>query len=511
MTSRLFCNIVITVLVATAFNFIRGTAGGATDKEAYYYHDRNMHLCPEGKWEISEDKWGKIVRVNMLKIEDPDWEDVPGVKKAWHMQGYEGVEGMAFNPRISDIKDVDGDDELDIFRLRSHHPGGRIERLRYEDGTVVWESEPLGASPEDETRLPVFDLHGNGRFSVVIATKQEDCSKLWCINANTGETEWSACFGDGSAPGEIVVGHFLDRKPQAIVVRDGGVLRCYNHKGEKVWTHDTGLRGRAAYAHEMGRHDVDGNGLDEIFPNWQKLTMGLRGDGEVLWEDRTQRNHSDFVDFGDVDGDGNIEVLYDHEGCRAARGPIYVVEGLTGKIKVKIDYRKQIGRVPDAQNIAVGNFDPSHGGLEIALAVRGGFHLFDATGALPWKRPSVPAALLSRGDWNGDGTDEILVFGPGANVDGMFSVWNGKGERLYAISFLPSPVKPKDMDVEHYKKNSARWPRMRASAAPGGHEGIRRQIDLDGNGRADVIMPYGQWHWGSHAILFLMEAPRQGE
>jgi hypothetical protein len=40
---------------------------------------------------------------------------------------------------------------------------------------------------------------------------------------------------------------------------------------------------------------------------------------------------------------------------------------------------------------------------------------------------------------------------------------------------------------------------------PGGHEGIRRQIDLDGNGRADVIMPFGAWHWGSDAILFLME------
>ena len=40
---------------------------------------------------------------------------------------------------------------------------------------------------------------------------------------------------------------------------------------------------------------------------------------------------------------------------------------------------------------------------------------------------------------------------------------------------------------------------------PGGHEGIRRQVDLDGNGRADVIMPFGEWHWGSDSILFLME------
>jgi hypothetical protein len=30
-----------------------------------------MHLCPEGKWTLGEDKWGKIVRVNMLQIFEP--------------------------------------------------------------------------------------------------------------------------------------------------------------------------------------------------------------------------------------------------------------------------------------------------------------------------------------------------------------------------------------------------------------------------------------------------------
>jgi hypothetical protein len=49
----------------------------------------NMHLRPEGKWAIGEDLWGKIVRVNMLTMQDADWDNVPGVKKAWRMQGFE--------------------------------------------------------------------------------------------------------------------------------------------------------------------------------------------------------------------------------------------------------------------------------------------------------------------------------------------------------------------------------------------------------------------------------------
>ncbi len=371
---------------------------GGEENDTFNYKKANMHLCPEGKWAIGEDAWGRIVRVNMLKITDADWKNVPGVKKAWRMKGFEGVEGMAFHPIISEVKDVDGDGKPDIFRCRGEHAGARIERLRYDDGSVVWESEPMGALHGDESRLPVFDLHGTGCFSVLHATKDG----TWCVHADTGETEWFA-----------------------------------------------------------------------------------------------------------TDGDGNIEVIYDHEGCGAAKGPIHVVDGLTGKIKIKIDYRNQ--GVSHAQNMAVGNFDPTREGLEIAFCEKmGNLFLFDSTGTLLWKRP-VPTSLLSKGDWNGGGAEEIFVFSPGANVDGMFSVWNGKGERLYAISFLPSPYNdfqppPQSRNEnEHYKKHDGgTW---RAHAMPGGHEGIRRQVDLDGNGRADVIMPFGEWHWGSDSILFLMEGP----
>ena len=170
------------------------------------------------------------------------------------------------------------------------------------------------------------------------------------------------------------------------------------------------------------------------------------------------------------------------------------------KIKAKIDYRTQ--GVRHAQNIALGNFDKTTKGLEIAFCEKGSnIYLFDAAGKLVWKRP-VPASLLSKGDWDGDGDEEILAFGLGANVDGMFSVWDGDGNRLYAISFFPCPYN-RSLDAATYKKNlGGTW---RAHAMPGGHEGIRRQVDLDGNGRADVIMPFGEWHWGSDSILFLME------
>ncbi len=489
----LLCSVVAQALSAEPYNPF------GEIKKANMNSTLNMHLLPEGEFEVSKDPWGDIVRVNMLKIKD--WSRVPGVKKAWLMTGHEDEEGMAFHPVTSEVKDVDRDGQLDIFRCRSEHAGARIERLRYDNGAVVWQSEPLGALFGDETRLPVFDLHGNGRCSVLYASRHDRCGKLWCIRVDTGVTEWCAAYGDGAiknhgnGQGDVIVGHFLDRQTQAVVVRDGGILRCYDHRGTQQWTHDTQLSTGADYAHEIMRRDVDEDGLDEICGNWQKLTLGLRGDGTVLWADRTQRHHSDFVDCGDVDGNGRIEVIYDHEGCGAAKGPIYVVEPLSGKIKAKIDYRKQ--GVAHAQNIALGDFDKTNKGLGIAFCEKGrNLYLFDEAGRLMWKRP-VPASLLSKGDWDGDGDDEILAFGLGANVDGMFSVWDGDGTRLYAISFLPSPSRRTWSDAH----NGGSW----SHAMPGGHEGVRRQIDLDGNGRADVIMPFGAWHWGSDSILFLME------
>ena len=187
--------VVVMLTASSATADVKGQSpqpGAGDETGTLHYQKANMHLCPEGKWALGEDKWGKIVRVNMLKITAADWAQVPGVKKAWPMKGFEGVPGMAFHPIISEVKDVDGDGKPDIFRCRSEHPGARIERLRYDDGSVVWESEPVGAMHGDESRLPVFDLHGE-RALLRAPRQPAGLWKLWCINADTGETR----VGDG--------------------------------------------------------------------------------------------------------------------------------------------------------------------------------------------------------------------------------------------------------------------------------------------------------------------------
>ena len=446
----------------------------------------NMQFCPRSMWEIGRDQWGEIVRVNLLKINDLDWEQVSGVKKVWRMRGCEDKPGMVFHPVMSEIKDVDGDGTPDIFHLRSPGAGARIERLRYQDGAVVWESEPVGEMSGDESRLAVFGLNRADDWCVFYA----DQGGAYCLDAATGKTRWKQSDVRGDAKDSAyTVGHFLNREQSAMVIHANGVITCLEAAGKSAWTYDTGLRNGDAYGHEVLCADADGDGLDEIFVVVQKRALALRGDGTLLWQDRKQARHSDYLWCGDVDGDGRKEFVYDHEGC-GGRGPAQVADALTGQIKLKIDYRA--AGVGHAQNLAVGNFDKDRPGLEIALCdKRDGLAVWAANGELLWQR-KVPTSLLSQGDWDGDGADDIMVFGLGANVDGIFSVWNGKGERLYAITFLPSP-------------SQVFGDRSRSHAMPGGHEGVRRQVDLDGNGKADVIMPFGTWNHGSDSILFLME------
>ena len=93
----------------------------------------NMHLLPDGEFAVGKDQWGDIVRVNMLKIKD--WSKVPRVKKAWVMEGFEGEDGMAFHPIISEIKDVEGDGKPDfIMPFGARHWGSDAMLFLMEGG-----------------------------------------------------------------------------------------------------------------------------------------------------------------------------------------------------------------------------------------------------------------------------------------------------------------------------------------------------------------------------------------
>ena len=414
---------------------------------------------------IADDDYGPVYRVDMEKVESAaDLMAVPGIKIAWDLKSEPS--GWAANAR-----DVDGDGKIELFISGENKGSRRI--VRYEqDGRRVWNSEPVNHGLGHESGVAIEDMDGDGRYEVVFNVHRQ----LWCLSANTGKTQWKVdlpeCRDNYQAS---VVGHFLDRKRLAVVCRVYRDVTCYDADGGKAWTYR--IDNQSDYGHEMAHYDADGDGLDEVYVSLNGKLLSLNGDGKVRWADTNCKNHSDFILCGDVDDDGAREIVYDRDGCNAKRGPIVCVDGRTGKLVRKWTYaRPGKGHL---QRATLGDFDPSRSGLELVAVGKGrgtgGLILWSGAGAdSPVWRKDISAGWVTWGDFSGDRRPEILV-STGWNDPG-WEVWTGAGERVYAIAGI--------------------------GAMPLGVESAgRKRPDLDGNGKADVLLsPEGGY-------IVLMEAP----
>jgi outer membrane protein assembly factor BamB len=418
---------------------------------------------------LASEPFGPVYRVDRGKVRSAaDLATVPGVKIAWNV-GERGAEGLLANAR-----DVDGDGKVDLFSATRGKKGCYLVR-HDEGGRQVWASELFNPGMGSESGLALEDLDGDGTFELVFNVYRQ----LWCMDANTGKTNWKIdlphCKDNHQ---NSMVGHFLDRKRFAVVCRVFQDVTCYDAAGKKVWTYRLDDK-KSTYGHEMSWHDGDGDGLDEVYLSLHGALLALGGDGKVRWSD-TGVGHSDFIHCGDVDGDGDREIVYDRYGCSSMRGPIVCADARTGKVVRTWTYARP-GK-DHLQRAVLGDFDASRPGVELAAVGknerRGGLMVWGPGGGPAWQR-AIPARWVAMGDWNGDGALEIMPCINGKHGDG-WEVWTGKGKRLYAVTGL-------------------------GGMPLGTDSGGREHPDLDGNGRADVLVYAGDGY------VALMEMPEAGK
>ncbi len=420
---------------------------------------------------IVEDEFGPVYRVDMERVKSAaDLAAVPGVKIAWDLHGCE-PSGWTANAR-----DIDGDGKIDLI-VTGQTNGGRCIVRYDQDGRRVWSSEPVNDGMGHESGVAVEDLDGDGTNELIFNVFRQ----LWCLDADTGKTEWKidlpACRDNYQAS---VVGHFLDRKRFAVVCRVYRDVTCYDARGTVAWTYR--IDHKNDYGHEMAHYDADGDGLDEVYVSLVGKFLAIAGDGKLRWADTSCPGHSDFILCGDVDHDGQREIVYDRDGCTGMRGPIVCVDAQTGKLVRQWTYARP-GK-DHLQRATLGDFDPLRPGLELAAVGKrrgmGGLILWSGAGGPAWRkdpvwRKDIDAGWVTLGDWDGDGTPEILVSG-GIGGDDGWEVWTGAGKRVYAIAGIGAMP----LGVE--------------SAGP-------KRPDLDGNGKADVLLS------PAHGYILLMEAP----
>ena len=411
---------------------------------------------------VEADEFGPVYRVDMAKVNSAaDLAAVPGIKIAWDLHGQEPDEWLA------NARDVDGDGKIDLIVSAGTKDSRCI--VRYDqDGRRIWTSERVNDGVGNESGMAVEDLDGDGKFEVVFNVDRQ----LWCLDADAGKTKWKIDLPKCRNNYQVsVVGHFLDRKRFAVVCRVDRDVTCYDPAGWKVWTYP--IDNQDLYGHEMAHYDADGDGLDEVYISLNGKFLALGGDGKLRWADASCRNHSDFILCGDVDGDGNREIVYDRDGCAAMRGPVVCVDGRTGKLVREWTYARP-GK-DHLQRATLGDFDPSRPGMELAAVGKrrggGGLIMWSNAGTPAWCK-DIPTGWVTSGDWNGDGTPEILL-----TADAGWEVWTGAGKRLYAIAGI-----------------GENFPLGVECAGP-------KRPDLDGNGKADVLLTT----WRGYIVL--MEAP----
>lgn len=437
----------------------------------------------EKEYSIGTDAFGEIVQVDVDRI--TDLEAVPGVKTAYPTTP-DPDQREKHHAVISNMKDLNGDGNMHVFRALIDKPYTRIACYD-ESGRQVWMSEKIAPGGDDESGMPVADIDGDGKYEIILS----QWAAVYCIDAHTGAVKWIHELEKGGRAGPggwdcpMVVGRFRGGGEISIVVRSGLNIRCLDGAGREVWHQP--LTGDETYGHSLCRYDVNGDGLDEVFSARNGMIDAFAPDGTVLWKDDSQLNHSDNFAFGDIDGDGRCEVVYDHDGC-GGKGPLYVADPLTGRLKYAMDYAA--AGLRHCQGFTMDRFRPDLPGLQVAVVGKDDrLLLFGHDGELLWQH-RVPTGLVTKADWNGDGTPEIVDFAVGYDLDPAWSVWNGKGERLFAMSFLPA----------------AKDCRSHASmCGPGlGFDGYG---DLDGNGRADILVAHGNWKTGSPQYHFIAEMP----
>jgi len=377
--------------------------------------------------------------------------------------------------------------------------GGRLWSRRVEV-RVGGSSEAEGLPGHHGPGVQAGDVDGDGQTEVVFLTQD---SVLHVVSGATGEEEWAAAppVPEGAERWEhAVVADFRGKGDRDLLLqttnregyRMGRYLAAYAaddlRAGRKpLWTRDDFL----ACAHNGARvADLNGEGRDEVLG-----PMTLGPDGALLYQ-VPLGGHADSVYAGDVDPDHpGLEVVTLEEG-----GGNHVFVAAPDGLLFAVQYDLE----QEAQNAAVGRFDPGRPGLQIWCRSRYDEHqkpfVLDARGAVAahYEMDAVaPEGWTTAGveviwtvDWTGEErqlaaakerhTDgDVCIFDPisgefllrlpeqaarlyVADVTGDWReelvVWNGSELHVYENPAPnPRPNQPRLWERQEYRRSKMTW------------------------------------------------------
>ncbi|WP_282939283.1 FG-GAP-like repeat-containing protein [Paenibacillus sp. RC67] len=316
------------------------------------------------------------------------------------------------------LGDLDGDGRMEIVMVQPDHRQDvryiphQVQCITVFDlqGKLLWQTgtpDTEAGGPGSDYPAQIYDLDGDGHLEVLCVMN----GRFHILDGQTGKVKRSFELPDPQAHDCIMIANLTGgKRPSDLILKDRyHRMWALNSEFELLWTH-TGNPG-----HFPWPVDLDGDGYDEVMAGYDLLDH----QGKLLWSCRDLDDHADCIWVGDVNDDGQPELV------------------IGGSVTVMYDSRGQElwrydGSI-ESQHVALGKFRNDLPGLQVAgldRIVRGdgagkrkgkdGMFLLDAEGQEVWKEDRKTDGWLTIIEtvsrWDDSRLDYILAYRRGGGV-----------------------------------------------------------------------------------------------
>jgi hypothetical protein len=334
--------------------------------------------------------------------------------------------------------DLTGDGRMDFVAFTRGYSAHAFDH----DGKELWsweapaEGEQLRA--EFESPGLVWDFDQDGAAEVVQWRQEEGKEWLVVADGRTGRIVRRTPWPTRPLPHvynnfRLAVAHFHPGYANDLIVftDSGGEISvtAYDRNLNQLWNH-VEKRLKDHLGHFIYPVDLDGDGIDEVAVG----DMVFDASGKQRWNRLDlfydNHDHADSYRFADLDHDGALEMVASH-----SEDGVVVYDAATGKVKWQ-------ATAEHTQQIEVGSYLAGEPGPQVVAGARtygnraagepylgGQVWWFDPAGGLISKWPGMPLngnPVFVKGDWKGDGTEELFWFKFHMNPQGAGDLYFGE-------------------------------------------------------------------------------------
>jgi hypothetical protein len=318
------------------------------------------------------------------------------------------------------VADLNGDGCLDAFVVNEDGPEGNGYRLYLGDGGGRFSDSGQNlANPIDWAGEPATaDINGDGRLEVVTGRT------VWLSDGKGGLSPNTTSFTDSDGAGfgrtglaDLNYDGHLDVFTFAFDAQ-GNRARVYLNNGQGHFS-DSGQRFGQGSQADVGLGDLNGDGfVDAVITGWREVStdpspnrvwfnkgQGTFTRGDQVLDEAMRHVHGQAL--GDVDGDGDLDLVLGMQTGGPPYGRVYLNDG-TGHFVAG----QTCGSSP-VERVELGNLD-GDGSLDMFLACNGSNEVWINEGSGHFKDRGLHLGTewswgSALGDFNGDGRLDVFV------------------------------------------------------------------------------------------------------